>query len=922
MNRPPRLLPISAIVAALLLLAGCAGESPEALIDSARGYIEKHDERAAIIQIKNALQARPDFPEARFLLGQTLLRTGDASSAELELRKAMALGHSADQTVPLLAHALLLSRQEAKLLGEFGTYQASSPDSAANLQTSLAIAHDTLGDRRAAETAVAAALAARADYAPALLVRARLLGAEGKLAEAIAVVDAVIVADAADGGAHKLRGDLLLARGDTEPALEAYRKAVQARPNQIGAHAALVSMLIGVRKLDEAQQQVSLLRKAVPGHPMADLLDTRIALAREDLSAAREHVQKALKVAPDDGSTLYLAGLIEHQAQAYAQAEVYLARLLRLHPNAVGAHRLLAMTYLRSKQPQRALQVLKPLLVADDKDAELLALAGEAAMQLGEFAEAERHFQSASTLDPNDVQKRTALALLRVNRGNEIGFTDLERIAADDPSMRADLALIAASVDRRQHERALKAIDRLESKQPNDPRTHYLRGAVLFDRNDGDAARRSLSRALEIDPGYVPAALSLAKLDLLDGRLDTARQRFEPALKQDGKNLAALMALAEVETRAGSSSDVIAALLDRAVSADPAASGPRLSLVEHHLRNRDPAKAIAVAQKAIAAEPNQPEYLDALGRAQLAAGENNNALATFSRLAGAQPNSPLPPLRIAESHLADKNIDRAIAELDKALTIKDDFIDAQRLLVELHAARGAAEQAVTIARKVQQQRPREDAGYLLEGRARAVGKDWPAAATAYRSGLAKAPSSELAIRLHSALLAGGSAGDAKRLADSWTAEHPRDARFRMYLGDQAIGSGKLDIAATHYRRVVEMQPYNAIALNNLAWVAQQAKDPAALRYAEQANRLAPGNPAFMDTLAMILLERGDSARAVVLLREATDKAPQAVLIRVNLARALARSGDRRGAQREYDILSELGDRGPSKDVLEKLRAEI
>ena len=151
---------------------------------------------------------------------------------------------------------------------------------------------------------------------------------------------------------------------------------------------------------------------------------------------------------------------------------------------------------------------------------------------------------------------------------------------------------------------------------------------------------------------------------------------------------------------------------------------------------------------------------------------------------------------------------------------------------------------------------------------------------------------------------------------------PRDARFRMYLGDQAIGSGKLDIAATHYRRVVEMQPYNAIALNNLAWVAQQAKDPAALRYAEQANRLAPGNPAFMDTLAMILLERGDSARAVVLLREATDKAPQAVLIRVNLARALARSGDRRGAQREYDILSELGDRGPSKDVLEKLRAEI
>lgn len=919
-----RALPHNRLLAAALLLAvaACSSESPESLLASARTYLDKKDDRAAIIQIKNALQARPEFPEARYLLGKTLLLNGDAAAAEIELRRALQLGHPAGQTVPLLAQSLLLQRQEAKLLAEFGSFQAKTPDEDASLQTTLAIAYDSLGNRAAAEKAIAAALNARADHAPALLARARLLGAGGGITEALAVVDAVLAANASDANALKLRGDLLMAHGEKDSALDAYGKAATARPDLVGAQAAMISLLIERKTFDEAQRHIAALRQVTPKHPVVSQLEARLALAQSDLPKAREHIQGALKLAPDDAPSLYLGAVIEFQAQAYAQVEVYLGRLLRLYPDAQGAHRLLAASYLRSNQPQRSLQVLKPILAQGAPDAELQALAGEAAMQLGEFAEAERYFQSASSLDPQDVNKRTALALLRVNRGNDVGFADLERIAAGDSGMRADLALVAASVERKQYDRALKAIERLEAKQPNDPRTHYLRGAVLFDRKDGSAARRSLERALNIDPDYVPAAASLAKLDLVDGRPDSARERFAPILQRDGKNQAALLALAEIEMRAGSDSNTVASLLERAVAANPAAAGPRLALIELHLRNRDAAKAQAVAQQAVEANAGQPEYLDALGRTQLAGGDIQNALTSFSRLADSQPNSPLPLLRLAEAHLLAKDGDRAIVALDKALAIKADYVDAQRLLAELHASRGASERAVTIARNVQQQRPREDAGYLIEGAVRAVGKDWPAATMAYKGGLAKAPSTELAIRLHGVLTASGKVDEAQRHAESWLAAHPRDARFRMFLGDQAIAARKLDLASSHYSRVIELQPSNAVALNNLAWVALQRKDPAALRHAEQANRLVPGNPAFMDTLAMVLLERGDSARAIDLLKQATSRAPQAMDIRVNLVRALARSGDRSAAKREFDVLSALGDRGPGPAVLEKLAGEI
>ena len=73
-RHPLRNAAISALLATLLLTA-CFGEKPEAMIASAKDYLAKNDNKAAIIQIKNALQKVPDSAEARFLLGKALLAT-------------------------------------------------------------------------------------------------------------------------------------------------------------------------------------------------------------------------------------------------------------------------------------------------------------------------------------------------------------------------------------------------------------------------------------------------------------------------------------------------------------------------------------------------------------------------------------------------------------------------------------------------------------------------------------------------------------------------------------------------------------------------------------------------------------------------------------------------------------------------------
>lgn len=109
---------ISALVLSLILTS-CGGES-ENLIASSKAYLAKSDTKAAVIQLKNALQQNPKLGEARFLLGSALLDSGDIAGAEVELRKALELKHPADQVVPVLARTLLVGGKAKKLLEEFG----------------------------------------------------------------------------------------------------------------------------------------------------------------------------------------------------------------------------------------------------------------------------------------------------------------------------------------------------------------------------------------------------------------------------------------------------------------------------------------------------------------------------------------------------------------------------------------------------------------------------------------------------------------------------------------------------------------------------------------------------------------------------------------------------------------------------------
>ena len=895
-----------------LALLGCTEESAEKRLAAAKEYLQKNDAKAAVIEIKNALQKNPDLGEARYLLGSAFLKEGNAVAAEVELRKALAAQYDRELVIPDLARSMLQMGQAKKVVDEFGTAQIAKPAAEANLQVTLALAYAALGKMEPAKSALSAALKADPSYAPAQLLNARQKASDRDFDGALAVVDEVIGREPANVEAWKQKGDLLVyTKNLPEDGLAAYRKALEIDPRLAPAHFAILTVLMQQGKLDEATKQLEQLKKFAAKNPQTRFVEAQLAYQKKDFKLAKELTQPLLQQAPKDPRLLQLAGAAEFQLGSIGQAEIYLSKAVDAAPGLGLARRMLISTYLRSGQPAKALAVLNAAADSDGLPSSLFALAGEVYLQNGDAKKAEEFFAKAVKLDPDNARKRTALAVTQLAGGQtESGLGELRSIAEADSGVSADLALISAHLRRKEYDKALAAIDKLEGKQPDKPMAANLRGRVQLLQKDNAAARKSFEKALEIDPVYFAAAASLAAMDLGDKKPDEAKKRFESVLAKDPKNRQALLALAQLAAAGGGDKDEVAGLLTKAIDANPTEVAPRRLLIDLLLRSKDNKQALAVAQSAVAALPNSPELLSALGRTQQVSGDVNQAIATYGKLIAMQPLSPLPHMRMAEAQVANRNNQAAEQSLRKALEIKPDELDAQRGLIMLLVESKKYQDAMTVARQVKEQRPKEAVGYVLLGDIDVARREWGSATAAYQTGLQQTQAPILAIKLHAALTDSGKLAEAERHAAAWLKTHPKDIGFLVYLGDSALARKDYAAAERSYLSVLKLQPESPLALNNLAWIALQSGGRDALSYAQRANELAPNQPAFMDTWAMALSAKGDHAKAIELQLRAVGLLPDNRALRLNLAKIYVAAGDKTKARTELETLVKLDEKHP------------
>jgi putative PEP-CTERM system TPR-repeat lipoprotein len=898
-----RALSASVVLTTLMLAAGLSGcgktESSASLMAEAKQYQQKGDNKAALIQLKNAATKSPEDAEVRIQLAVLYNQTGDPVSAEKEIRKAISLGADNARAAPELAKALLQQGQAQKAL------DASSAAAAKAGPELLAVrgnAFLSLNQPDQAREAYQQALTAKPGYAEAMLGMARLAMIGKDAAAGAALTEQAIAANPKDPAVYFFKGSLLRAQGGkSDEAIAAFGQAIALKPDHATALVERASLEIGARKFDAAKADLEAAKKLAPASMQVLYTQALLDFTQEKFAAAHESLQKLLSAAPEHMPTLLLAGATELNLGTLKQSEQHLKKYIEKAPDNAYARKLLAQAQLKSSEPLDAAATLAPLLKDGAQDAQLLALAGEAAMQARDFAKASQYFEKASALSPNTAVLHTSLGLARLGAGDrEKAIAELERATTLDPkSESAGVALVRTELGLKQVDKAVASVKTLVAAQPESAAVQNLAGGVYLAKGDRAAARASFEKAATLEPTLFAAVMNLAQMDMDDKKPDAAKQRLVAFLDKDKKNSNAMAALAALELNQKRPHEATL-WLEKANAENPEAIAPATQLANHYLRTNQAPKALILIRKLQTANPANPELLDLLGQIQLANNDQAGALETYSKLVNVVPKSAAAQFRLASVHMKMKNAPEAAEDLKKALAIDPNFMQAKLGQVDLAMAKGNSDQALVLVRQIQKAQDKSPVGYLLEGDILSSQKKPALAIRPYEQAFAIAKTPQLLVKLAQAMKAAGQGKQADLKLAQWQKEHPADTFVAGYIAQGSLAAKQYKQAIEQFEAISKREPANAGALNNLAWAYQQEKDARALPTAERAFQLAGDNPAVLDTLGWILVEQGNTTRGIPLLQKAVSAAPTSSDIRYHLALGLNKSGDKVNARKELE----------------------
>jgi len=875
---------------------------------AAKNAEAKGDLTEAIILLKDAVQHDPDNGLLRLDLGRLYNRSFNPVQAEKELQRAVRLGTTERGSVAVeLARALRAQGKFKELLELVADDQSFEPEKRASLLALRGRAQHVLDRVAEAQDSFEQASAIASANADVNLLKAQLQSGQQKFDDAAKTLEGILAGNPDFIDAWSYKAEIMGALGKKDEALRAYGQVLRLNPKSLPALVRHSNLLIGKGDLDTAENDVKVLRRFYSNNPLALVQDGVLRLAQGDPRKALDSAQAALAKNPRFAAANLLAGLAHHALGAYSQAQTYLSKALAGDPNDPLALRALAESLIRNGDAERAVQLIEPVLLNGGADSKTMAVAATAYLTLGNNSKALEWFDKAAASNPGDAEVNVQRAIARMEGGSiKSGLDELEQaVATISEASKADEMLVLSLLANKQVDRAWRAVQDLEKRTKESAISNNLKGLVLIAQGDRQKATTAFEAALAQKPSFLPAAKNVAQIYVGAGTPELARKAYDAVIAADPENVEAILSLAELERGLGEREKMIA-LLERAVQVAPTQLRAVEILIGEYISLGEAKKADDLASKALELSPNEPRLVKLAAAAMSANDSANRANETIARLLQLNPGSATTVVEVARFQASAGMPEQAQSTLEKAISAQPHSAELQVALISLLVTQTKFDEAIALAKKNQDRQPDAPLGYLLEGEVREAMGEFDKAVVSYRSALSKQPSGQIATKIYLARARAGEADGALAELKAWVGENGNDIVGLAQLGDALVGRKEFRSAAEYYERIVATKEVPLDVLNNLAWSYYKLGDARALDIAEAGYQVAPRSAMIVDTLGWILLERGESKRALELLRQAAVLAPEELDIRYHLAVALDKNGQREEAKKELNKTLKAG----------------
>jgi len=884
-------------VCIVLALAACAPKG-EALYARASTSLANGDANAAIIDLKNLLQAEPQNAKARAMLGKAFVATGQIQLAEVEIGKAKDLGAPADLLLVSNCNVMLFKGQFEQVL------QDCSPDKGKaeqrrDLQVVTATALLALNRAPEAQAAFEAVVAAAPDDVEAWMGYASTMSVIGGLAAAKATLDKAPAAVKNDARYWLTLGAVNAGASAFTDAEVAYQTAVKKVEEQKLGGATRLMALGGLAETQLRQGNIAAakatsekLEEVASKNPMAMMLRGQIAAADGEYDEARSLLEQVVADMPSNANAWILLASVNVQQGQLDQAESHLKSVIAADPqNARAQHMLIDVRARQGSSAQDSLAGLRVAMEQSPNNPTMLATAGRLSLETGDRADALNYLaDAAKASSKNDAEAQLTIAngylqAGEADRALEI-LNAMPKGGATD-GMRNSLLLttLLAKGDTTQLMVESKAI---LAKSGKDAATRNLVGSAYAAAGKKDLAREQFNEALKLEPDNASALLSLARMDLDAGKFEPAEARLKQVVAKDPKNLMATLGLAATAAKRNDSA-AVEKYLAQAVKDHPESVQAQVSMAQHYLGAKQPDKAKAVADAMVAANPRDAQAANARGIVMVSLKDLPGAISSFEQARNLDPKSQEIAGNLARAQLLNKDVNGALSTLDRALGENPKSIPLLALASGVSLQAGNMERATGYIERLKQAAPGSAVSAQMEGDLAMSQKRFADAFALYGQADPKMQNRPVTLARYVAAQQ-AKVSEPERVLEQWLDAHPDDAEVIGMLGEGKRVRGDVDGAIRTYEQALAKAPDSPVLNNNLAMLFLDKGDPRALALAEKAYKAMPKAPAIQDTYGWALLQAGKTDRAVEVLLEAAKGMPNSAEVQYHLAAALSKAG--------------------------------
>lgn len=330
------------------------------------------------------------------------------------------------------------------------------------------------------------------------------------------------------------------------------------------------------------------------------------------------------------------------QAGLFDKAEKIFLEINRLNPKAVEALIGLSMVAQTQNKPERAREWMANAVAAAPGKPAILQAQARLLVEQGNPAAAVDSYRKAIAAHPEVHQIRLDLAALYLERLKKPAeavavLRDLLKLNPSSPEANLSLGL-ALSADGKM-EQAIKSLNEATRLDPNNPLASHALGLVELKQGNAERALAAFDRALTLRPSFVGPAIGRADALAALGKVDKALAAYQNAAVLAPRSAVPHAMKAKLLERQKRLDDAELAYRD-ALQAEPGHAVVMNNLA-YLLASRKIKldEAVALAQRAIAADPGKAGFFDTLGTAQLAKGDAVSARKSFEKALAMSPGN-------------------------------------------------------------------------------------------------------------------------------------------------------------------------------------------------------------------------------------------------------------------------------------------